>query len=156
MIVGLLITAFSFFLNAPWLGIAGLAIYLSGYSSGLGPGAWLIPSEIFALSIRAKGMSIATLLNRTIATIQVSTFLSLAQAVGYGGYFIFVAAICTIMWFFFHVYLPETKGKNLEAMSSYFAKITHDNTFIEADQRIREEVRDWEDVRQEGGGGIIT
>ena len=156
MIVALLIIAFSFFLNVPWLGIAGLAIYLSGFSFGLGPGAWLIPSEVFALSIRAKGMSIATLLNRTIAAIQVSTFLSLAKAVGYGGYFILVAAICTMMWGFFHVYLPETKGKSLEEMSLYFAEITGDEIFFEADRRIREEAGNIEDVRQEGGGGIIT
>lgn len=34
-----------------------LAVYLAFFSFGMGPGAWLIPSEIFVTSIRAKAMS---------------------------------------------------------------------------------------------------
>lgn len=34
-----------------------LAVYLAFFSIGMGPGAWLIPSEIFVTSIRAKAMS---------------------------------------------------------------------------------------------------
>ena len=59
-----------------------------------------------------------------------------------------------MMWGFFHVYLPETKGKSLEEMSLYFAEITGDEVF--SYRRIREEARNMEDIRQEGGGGIIT
>mmetsp|Transcript_22363 Transcript_22363/g.52637 ORF Transcript_22363/g.52637 Transcript_22363/m.52637 type:complete len:263 (+) Transcript_22363:224-1012(+) len=42
--------------------ITGLALYLAFFSIGMGPGAWLIPSEVFSLSIRAKAMSVATFL----------------------------------------------------------------------------------------------
>jgi Sugar (and other) transporter len=42
--------------------IVGLSLYLSFFSIRMGPGAWLIPSEIFATGIRAKAMSMATFL----------------------------------------------------------------------------------------------
>lgn len=37
----------------------GLTMYFAFFSVGMGPGAWLIPSEIFPTMIRAKGMSVA-------------------------------------------------------------------------------------------------
>jgi hypothetical protein len=39
--------------------ILGLASYLAFFSTGLGPGNWVVVSEVFATSIRAKAMSIA-------------------------------------------------------------------------------------------------
>jgi len=34
--------------------VVGIGLYLSFFSLGMGPGAWLIPSEVFSTSIRAK------------------------------------------------------------------------------------------------------
>ncbi len=39
--------------------VFGLAFYLAFFSLGMGPGAWLIPSEVFSTMIRAKAMSVA-------------------------------------------------------------------------------------------------
>ena len=39
--------------------VVGLALFLGFYSLGMGPGAWLIPSEVFSTMIRAKAMSVA-------------------------------------------------------------------------------------------------
>ena len=39
--------------------VFGLALYLAFFSLGMGPGAWLIPSEVFSTMIRAKAMSVA-------------------------------------------------------------------------------------------------
>lgn len=41
--------------------VLGLAMYLAFFSIGVGPGNWVIVSEIFATSIRAKGMCVAVL-----------------------------------------------------------------------------------------------
>jgi MFS family permease len=102
----------------------------------MGPGAWLIPSEIFATSIRAKAMSIATFFNRIIATLMASTFLSTANAIGWGGFFIMLAAISLVVFVFIFFLLPETKGRSLEDMSLYFAEITNDNSVLEAEKRV--------------------
>ncbi|KAL3903184.1 MAG: hypothetical protein SGILL_010542, partial [Bacillariaceae sp.] len=133
------VTSFSFFgknSNNSTFAIVGLSLYLSFFSVGMGPGAWLIPSEIFATSIRAKCMSIATFFNRIVATLMASTFLSTANAIGWGGFFIMLAAICLVVFVFIFFLLPETKGRSLEDMSLYFAEITNDNSVLEAEKRV--------------------
>lgn len=117
--------------------IAGMALYLSFFSIGMGPGAWLIPSEIFATSIRAKAMSLATLLNRTVATIVSTTFLSTAEAMGWTEYFLMLAGVCLFFTVFIVVFLPETKGRSLEDMSLYFAEITNDKSILDAEATLR-------------------
>jgi len=141
MIVALVLISISFFVGenrASYLGVLGLAMYLAFFSVGMGPGSWLIPAEVFELGIRAKAMSIATFLNRTTATIISSSFLSLAEAISYGGFFILLAVNCVGVILFFYYYLPETKGKSLEEMSLYFAKITGDEKFLQAERKIHE------------------
>ena len=138
MIAALLMTSFSFYGDGQGSGFAigGLALYLSFFSIGMGPGAWLIPSEIFASSIRAKAMSVATFANRITATIMASTFLSVVGGIGWGTFFIVLAVICLLVAVFFYFLLPETKGRSLEEMSIYFAEITGDNTILEAESKI--------------------
>ena len=116
--------------------IIGLALYMSFFSLGMGPGAWLIPSEVFATSIRAKSMSIATFFNRITATLMASTFLSTANAIGWGSFFIMLAAICVVVGIFFYFFLPETKGRSLEDMSVYFAELTNDRSVLDAEAKI--------------------
>jgi sugar porter (SP) family MFS transporter len=121
--------------------VGGLGFYLAFFSIGMGPGAWLIPSEIFASCIRAKAMSVATFANRVTATLMSSTFLSTANAVGWGGFFLMLSAVSLIVLGFVRVYLPETKGKSLEEMSVYFAEITNDTFVLDAEAKIAERRR---------------
>jgi sugar porter (SP) family MFS transporter len=135
-----ILTSISFFGknkgNNSTFAIVGLALYLSFFSLGMGPGAWLIPSEIFATSIRAKAMSMATFFNRITATLMSSTFLSTANVMGWGGFFIMLAAISLVVFIFIYFLLPETKGRSLEDMSVYFAEITGDTSILEAEKKI--------------------
>lgn len=119
--------------------IAGMGLYLSFFSIGMGPGAWLIPSEIFATSIRAKAMSVAALLNRLFATIVSSTFLSMAEAMGWTEYFLMLAGVCLFFAGFLLMFLPETKGRSLEDMSLYFAEITNDKSILDAEASLRKD-----------------
>jgi fatty acid desaturase len=119
--------------------ITGVALYLSFYSIGMGPGAWLIPSEVFATSIRAKGMSLATTLNRAVATIVASTFLTTANAMGWTEYFLMLAVVCLLLTIFLYVFLPETKGRSLEDMTLYFAEITNDRSILDAEATLRKD-----------------
>lgn len=119
--------------------IFGLALYMSFFSIGMGPGGWLIPSEIFPTSIRAKAMSVATFFNRIAATLMSSTFLSTANAIGWGGFFLMLAAICVLVGAFIFFFLPETRGRSLEDMSIYFAEITGDKSILDAEAKIIQE-----------------
>ena len=74
--------------------IAGLALFMISFSFGMGPVAWLIPSEIFFTSIRAKAMSISTFSNRFFAATMSSTALTAEDSIGWGSYFLILCIIC--------------------------------------------------------------
>jgi MFS family permease len=118
--------------------IVGLAFYLSFFSVGIGPGGWLIPSEVFSLSIRGKAMSIATVCNRIAATLMSSTFLSTVSVIGWSGFFFMLFLICIVIFTFMYYYLPETNGQSIEKMALYFAEITDDTYILDAEARIVE------------------
>ena len=120
------------------VGIIGLALYLSFFSVGMGPGAWLIPAEVFSTVIRAKAMSLATFMNRATATLVTSSFFSLAKLLTWSGFFVLLGFINLAIFAFFYTFLPETKGFSLEEMSVYFAKITGDKSILEAERKLRE------------------
>jgi len=132
--------------SSPVFALIGLFLYLSFFSVGMGPVAWLIPSEIFPTSIRAKAMSIATLSNRIVATVMASTFLTTAKAIGWGSFFVVLAVTCVVIFVFVFIFMPETKGRSLEDMSLYFAEITGDNNVLEAEKQII--------AGRQGGGGV--
>lgn len=140
MTATLLILSINFALKQPssFTTVLGLAIYVSFFSLGMGPAAWLIPSEVFPTPIRGKATSLATFLNRVACAIMTSTVLSLVNIVSWTGYFLLLAAVCPAVALFFFFFLPETKGKTLEDMALYFAEVTGDEPLfdIHASQRL--------------------
>ena len=125
--------------------IVGLALYLAFFSIGMGPATWTIASEVFPTTIRAKAMSLATFGNRATATIFSSSFLSVANAMGWSPFFIMMAVVCLVILVWIYIYLPETKGRHLEEMTQYFAEITGDTSVMEAERAMHD---------RRGGGGI--
>ena len=88
--------SFSFVIEPPdnaAVAVTGLTLYLASYAVGLGPVAWLLPSEVFATSIRAKGVSLATFLNRGMATIMVCTFLTVKNTISWPVFFLILAYV---------------------------------------------------------------
>mmetsp|Transcript_38687 Transcript_38687/g.116205 ORF Transcript_38687/g.116205 Transcript_38687/m.116205 type:complete len:570 (-) Transcript_38687:451-2160(-) len=140
MTVALLFLSINFFAgHNSAFAVCSLAIYLSFFSFGMGPGAWLIPSEVFSLTIRTKAMSIATFLNRVAATLMASTFLSTAHAISWAGFFLLLAIVCMMVAAFVYFFVPETKGRSLEDMSMYFAELTGDRSIMDAEAKLRAE-----------------
>lgn len=110
--------------------VFSLALYLLFFSVGMGPGAWLIASEVFSTSIRAKAMSLATFSNRFVGAMMASSFLSMANALTWAGFFFLLSIICLLIGGFFYFLVPETKGRSLEDMTLYFAEITNDRSIL--------------------------
>lgn len=138
MAASLLLVSWAFLGGADSAGLAvfGLALYLAFFSVGMGPGAWLVPSEVFSTIIRAKAMSVATFMNRVMATVMASTFLTVATAMSYAGFFLMLSLVCLLVLGWMFVYLPETKGRPLEDMAQYFAEITGDRSIMEAEEAL--------------------
>ncbi|KAL1981233.1 hypothetical protein VTN96DRAFT_2946 [Rasamsonia emersonii] len=104
---------------AGWAGIAFIYIYDINFSYSFAPIGWVLPSEIFNLSIRSKAISITT------STTWMCNFIiglvtpDMLAAITWGTY-IFFAAFCLLALGFTYFCIPETRGKTLEDMDLIF------------------------------------
>ena len=53
---------------------AAVILYVSSFSIGVGPGAWLVPTEIYSNDIRTNAISVTVVISRIVATITALTF----------------------------------------------------------------------------------
>lgn len=104
-----------------WMTILGLLLYLFFFAPGLGAMPWTINSEIYPLWARSTCFSLATSFNWAFNLLVSMTFLTLTEAITKYGTFWLYAGLSLLGWFFFFLFLPETKGKCLEEVSDLFA-----------------------------------
>ncbi|CAO1639580.1 unnamed protein product [Sympodiomycopsis kandeliae] len=89
------------------------------FSSGVGPLAWVIPSEMLNTAIRAQGVALANMAT-WIANFMIGQVTPKAiNDVGWKYYLLFAIAGFTNAAFFW-LFLPETVGKTLEEMDAFF------------------------------------
>ncbi|EEH04071.1 sugar transporter [Histoplasma capsulatum G186AR] len=98
--------------DAGWAGIAFIYIYDINFSYSFAPIGWVLPSEIFNLSIRSKAISITT------STTWMCNFIiglvtpDMLESITWGTY-IFFAAFCMLALAFTFFFVPETRGKHV-------------------------------------------
>lgn len=105
------------------ISLALIWLYIAGFGATWGPVSWTLVSEIFPLSIRAKGASIGASSN-WINNFAIAFFVPpMLQAWEWGTYIFFAVFLAVgIAWVYF--YLPETKGTSLEEMDRVFKSNT--------------------------------
>ena len=108
------------FAGSAEVAVLSLLCFVTFFSLGVGPGAWLIPAEVFSLGVRAKAMSLATFSNRSVGAVTAATFLSLRSALSDAGVVALFACLCFANFVFVALVVPETKGKTLEEMRGHF------------------------------------
>ncbi|KAK4398849.1 Inositol transporter 4 [Sesamum angolense] len=98
-----------------------LALYIISYSPGMGTAPWIVNSEIYPLRYRGMGGGIAAVSNWVSNLIVSETFLTLTEAVGSAGTFLFAgfSAIGLVAIFFL---VPETKGLAFEEVEKMLEK----------------------------------
>ena len=94
--------------------------YVVSFGIGLGPVMWLLISEIYPTKIRGKAMSIATLTVWGTNWVVAATFLSLIRGAGPANTFWIYACLCVVAFIFCYVFVPETKGRTLEAIEHHW------------------------------------
>ena len=94
-------------------------------------------------------MSLTTFTNRLLGTIMASTFLSMANAITWAGFFLLLTFVCIFIAAFIYILLPETKGHSLEDMSLYFAEITDDRSILDVDKIDKE-------VEMKGSSPVVS
>lgn len=94
--------------------------YIGSFGIGLGPVMWLLISEIYPTKIRGKAMSLATLSVWGANWVVAGTFLSLLNHAGPARTFWLYAVICVAAFIFCYAFVPETKGRSLEAIEQHW------------------------------------
>jgi len=91
-----------------------ILVCVACFAIGLGPGVWVLMSELFPTRIRGRAMSIATISLWSACVLLTLTFLSLVKAIGAAGAFWIYGLMCVTTVVFVWRVTPETKGKTLE------------------------------------------
>ena len=94
--------------------LAVILVFVAFFAVGMGPGVWVVMSELFPTRIRGRAMAIATVTLWSACTLLTFTFLSLVNALGPYGTFWLYAGICAFTFLFVWNAVPETKGRTLE------------------------------------------
>ncbi|KAM5299729.1 solute carrier family 2, facilitated glucose transporter member 6 isoform 2-T2 [Ctenodactylus gundi] len=104
------------------LDLAGrkVLLFISGYAMGWGPITWLLMSEILPLRARGVASGLCVLVSWLTAFALTKYFLVVVDAYGLQVPFFFFAAICLVNLAFTGCCVPETKGRSLEHIESFF------------------------------------
>ncbi len=105
------------FTYASGLTLLACISYLACFSLGLGSVTWVLISEFYPLSIRAKAISLITLLNWASGTFTVFILPILLSLWGVSGVWAPFLLITLAAFPFFFRWIPETKNKTLDELA---------------------------------------
>jgi len=131
MTVSLFLLAYSFHNPAAFGAAPGvvaticLMVYITCFAFSMGPIAWILVSEVFPLRVRGRGVAAASLGSGAANFVVSLTFLSLINVAGNSATFILYGVFCIVTLLFVRFIVPETKGRELESISSNPAATTH-------------------------------
>jgi len=104
---------------AGWAACAMVWLFAIGFGYSWGPCAWIIVAEIFPLSVRGKGMSIAASSNWMNNFIVGQVTPTMLQNIGFRTFIVF--GVFSFAGALFIMFLtPETAGRTLEEMDEVF------------------------------------
>src|SRR5467141_2139575 len=107
---------------SPLLMLAGILLYVAFFALGMGPGPWLIISEIFPTKVRGRAASIATSILWSGTLLVTLTFLGLVKVLNLWGTFAIYGALSFVCLIFVWKMVPETKGRTLEQIQQAWSK----------------------------------
>ncbi|GJE98666.1 MFS monosaccharide transporter [Phanerochaete sordida] len=120
--------------GAAWVAVGCVYLYTAAYGMSYGPIGWILPSEVFPLSMRSKGVALSTAsnwLNNFLIGLVTPALLELSAK---GTFMIFgVACFAGYLWSTYVV--PETGNVSLEEMDAVFGS----NAGVE-DVRLKHEI----------------
>jgi SP family arabinose:H+ symporter-like MFS transporter len=100
--------------------LMAMLLCVASFAIGLGPGVWVVISEIFPNRVRGRAMSIATVSLWIACVVLTFTFLTLVRLVTISGAFALYGVVCLFTAWFVHHRVPETKGRPLEEIAHFW------------------------------------
>jgi len=117
---------------AGWIAVACLYTFTAAYGISYGPVGWVLPSEVFPLSMRSKGVSVSTASN------WVNNFLiglvtpAIMEISGSTTFMIFAIA-CSAGYLWATYIVPETANVSLEEMDAVFrSSVARDDMLLKS------------------------
>lgn len=101
-------------------GLAGILLFIIGYTMGFGSLGWVYASESFPSRLRSIGSSTMLTSNLVANAIIAAVFLSLLHSLGGAGTFALFAGLAAVAFVFVYRYAPETKGRQLEDIRHFW------------------------------------
>lgn len=102
--------------------LISILLYVAFFALGMGPGPWLIISEIFPTKVRGRAASIATSTLWSGTLVVTFTFLTLVNILKLWGTFAIYGALSLACFAFIWKMVPETKGRTLEQIQETWGK----------------------------------
>jgi len=120
MALCLLLTAYGFSgyggaMNPLWV-LAGLLGFVASFAVSLGPGMWVLLSEIFPNRVRGVAISFVGLVNSSVCTVAQLLFPWQMDRFGGAWTFFIYAVFAMVGLALFAKVLPETRGRSLEEL----------------------------------------
>ncbi len=104
--------------------LAGLIAWIIFYAIGPGVVVWLVFAELLPTRVRGRGVALCLFFNSLCSAVLSSVFLPIIDHIGMANTY-WLLGFFTLLYFLVAVFLlPETKGKSLEEIQSYFENKT--------------------------------
>ncbi len=94
-----------------------LMVYSASFMFSWGPICWVLIAEVFPNTIRGGAVAIAVAFQWIFNWIVSTSFVPMANSLGYGFVYALYGIICVVAAVFVWKLVPETKGKTLEDMT---------------------------------------
>ncbi|MGH9514668.1 MAG: sugar porter family MFS transporter [Terriglobales bacterium] len=107
---------------SPVVMLGAILLYVAFFALGMGPGPWLIISEIFPTKVRGRAASIATSTLWSGTLLVTFTFLSLVKVLNLWGTFAIYGVLSFVCLIYVWKMVPETKGRTLEQIQEEWGK----------------------------------
>mgnify|MGYP001473182693 CR=1 FL=1 len=100
------------------LALLFMVLYIAAFAVGMGPIFWVLVGELFPPSARGVGSSASTAVNWASNFVVGLVFLPVVDAIGQGQTFWVLAGICLLGVLFSGRFVPETRGKQYDAVDA--------------------------------------
>ncbi|KAG1737835.1 general substrate transporter [Suillus paluster] len=104
---------------AAWVAVFCTYTFTAAYGMSLGPIGWVLPSEVFPLSMRSKGVSVSTASN-WINNFLIGLITPPLMEISSAATFMIFACACFGAYLWSTYVVPETAGVSLEEMDAVF------------------------------------
>ncbi|WP_017975857.1 sugar porter family MFS transporter [Actinopolyspora halophila] len=101
-------------------GFVAVLLFTAGYNFGFGSMVWVFASESFPARLRTLGASLLLASNLVANLIVAQLFLPLMQGIGGVSTFVIFLTLAAFSWLFVLRFAPETKGRPLESIRTYW------------------------------------